>query len=330
MSKSGIESVCVFGSSARSSMDELSDRDVLVVAGDNHRREQLTTLWRQRGWSVAVYSPSRFLRMITSGSLFVQHLKLEGKIVEDEGGWLCDTLDNAKPKKTYICDAMASVSLALPIERFDSDALIKNNLITADLGYVAIRNFGICHLADKKQLSFDYDQIVTWLGENFGLDRREVKLLKSLRSGKVSYRESNECAWLDGSIGELRHVLSKLFVDRPLGQIDHEFPTRRLAGGYTMLRDFEASIVARLGRCPTEPELLTRGLEKVWKWIRDPRTYSWNIRRISIRDLEIDDLRTFNHSLRHGRRASEALMNNVINGAYSRENEHRFRTNVNT
>ena len=53
--------------------------------------------------------------MIQSGSLFIQHLKLEGIIIEDNGGWLFDTLDQAKPKKSYISDAAASVSLALPI-----------------------------------------------------------------------------------------------------------------------------------------------------------------------------------------------------------------------
>ena len=45
-------------------------------------------------------------------------------------------------------------------------------------------------------------------------------------------------------------MLSKLFVDRPMEQIDHDLPARRLAGGYTMLRDFEASIVAELGAMP--------------------------------------------------------------------------------
>ena len=245
----------------------------------------MTTLWHQRGWSVAVYSPSRFLRMVTSGSLFIQHLKLEGVIVSDKGGWLSDKLENAKPKNSYIGDAKASVSLALPIERFDSNALIKNNLITADLAYVAIRNFGICHQADKKHLFFDYGQIVTCLGKDFGLNQRELKLLYSLRAGKASYRESTECALVTGTIDELRHVLSKLFVDRPLGQIEHDFPTRRLAGGYTMLRDFEAMVVAKVGRCPTEYEILQMGLEKAWKWVRDPRTYAWNVRNISLNEL---------------------------------------------
>ena len=304
MSKSGIESVCVFGSSARSSTDGLSDRDVLIVADDKHRRYQMAALWRQRGWSVAVYSPSRLLRMIKSGSLFIQHLKLEGIIVEDKDGWLSDKLDKAKPKKSYMHDAEASISLALPIERFESEALINNNLITADLGYVAIRNFGVCHLADKKQLSFDYRQIVSRLGEDFRLDRREVELLKSLRAGKASYRGDTECARIDGSVGELRYVLSKFFVDRPLEQIDHDFPTRRLAGGYTMLRDFEASIVARLGRCPTKSELLARGLDQVWKWVRDPRTYSWSVRIISRKDMKIDSLITPAHSMRKDTRVS--------------------------
>lgn len=304
MIKNGIESVCVFGSSARHSRDELSDRDVLIVANDYHRRRELTTLWKQRGWSVAGYTPSRFLRMIKAGSLFIQHLKLEGIIIEDNGGWLFDTLDKAKPKKSYIGDAVASVSLALPIERFDSDSLIRNYLITADLAYVAVRNFGICYLAEKKQLSFDYGHIVTCLGEDFGLAHREVKLLGSLRAGKVSYRDSKECACIDGSIGELRQLLSKLFTDRPLEQIDYNNPTRRLTGGYTMLRDFEAAIVARSGRCPTNLEFFSKALKKVWKWVQDPRTYSWDVRNLSLTDLEIRDTKGLSYPLKYDDKAS--------------------------
>lgn len=52
-----------------------------------------------------------------------------------------------------------------------------------------------------------------------------------------------------------------------------------------MLRDFEAMVVAKLGRCPTEYEILNMGLEKAWKWVRDPRTYAWNVRNISLNEL---------------------------------------------
>lgn len=290
MSRTRIESVCVFGSSARGSADKMSDRDVLIVSNDKDRRDNVVAQWHQKGWSTAVYSPTRLASMIAAGSLFIQHLRLEGIILEDNNGWLRGALNKAKPKSSYEKDALDSISLALPIERFEENSSIRNNLITADLAYVSTRNYGICYLADQGQLSFEYSQVVCRLGEHFKLDETEVSLLQSLRAGKAAYRGAVECPRLQGSVGELRSVLSKLFVDRPMEQIDHDLPARRLAGGYTMLRDFEASIVAELGRCPTEAELSAKGLNQIWKWVRDPRAYSWSVRNFRESDLEIDTL----------------------------------------
>ena len=290
MSRPRIESVCVFGSSARGSADKLSDRDVLIVSNDKDRRDNVVAQWQQKGWSTAVYSPTRLASMIAAGSLFIQHLRLEGIILEDNNRWLRGALNKAKPKSSYEKDALDSISLALPIERFEGNASIKNNLITADLAYVSTRNFGICYLADQGHLSFEYSQVVCRLGEHFKLDDTEVSLLQSLRAGKAAYRGAVECPRLQGSVGELRSVLSKLFVNRPMEQIDHNLPARRLAGGYTMLRDFEASIVAELGRSPTEAELSAKGLNQIWKWVRDPRAYSWSVRNFRESDLEIDNL----------------------------------------
>ena len=281
-----IESVCIFGSSARGSADCLSDRDVLVVADDPERRAQISAEWKGMNWSVAVYTPTRFKRMVEARSLFVQHLKLEGLIVKDKHGWLGACLRGARPKNSYADDAANSVLLARPLERFDADALIGKNLVTSDLGYVAVRNFGICHLADIGRLSFDYSKIISCLTDDFDLDSGEVRMLKSLREGKVAYRNGVDCLQLEGSVGRLRTVLSTFFSDRPLCQIDLDHPVRWLGGGYTMLRDFEALIVSRLGQCPKFSELEENGLQEVWKWISSPRTYSWSVRNAPRIELE--------------------------------------------
>ena len=295
MSEGSVESVCIFGSVARKSTDALSDRDVLIVSDDYHRLEQLKCNWQGDGWSVSAYSPSRFLGIVKAGSLFVQHLRLEGLIVQDEHGWLGNRLREAKPKKSYAYDAVASAALAIPVERFRSDAAVNENLITADLGYVAVRNFGICHLADKGQLSFDYRQIVRNLAVDFFLTSREVELLESLRLGKSCYRSSTECSELAVPIEDLRKLLSKLFVYRPLGRIASDAPLRTLRGGYSMLRDIEALILVKLGRRPTDTELSPMGLEQLWKWMCSPSTYSWSVRCISNSDLRNVNLDMFNH-----------------------------------
>ena len=280
-----MESVCIFGSAARNSLDKYSDRDVLIVASDGRRREELVGLWRDEGWSVAAYSPNRLRKMIGAGSLFVQHLRLEGRILADKSGWLVDALCGAVPKKSYQKDAAASAALARPIERLCPHAKIAEQLISADVAYVALRNFGICYLADRKQLSFDYTQIVSRLSGDFGLSSAEKDLLASLRGAKALYRKGVGCADVEGSIEDLSVVLSKFFVGQPLTPVSPCSPVRRLAGGYSTIRDFEASIVARCGRTPTETDINSMGLNDVWRWVKRPRDYTWGVRNCSAGQL---------------------------------------------
>lgn len=286
MNESSVEGVCIFGSIARDSADQHSDRDVLVVAGSKHRRRELVGCWKNQGWSVASYTPHRLQRIVAAGSLFVQHLKLEGRVVEDESGWLTETLNGAMPKKTYADDAIASVALAKPIERFDPEFQLSDVPISADLAYVAVRNFGVCYLADRNQISFDYSQIVDRLGEEFCLSSVEVDLLLSLRVAKFCYRKGITCAQAEGNMESLTSVLSKLFLKSPLSAIDPKSPVRNLGSGYSTLRDFEASVIARLGRMPTESDIQSLGLEKIWRWVTRPGEYTWHVRNFTAGELE--------------------------------------------
>ena len=279
-----VESLCVFGSSARGTEDNLSDRDILVVAEDSIRRTEIAKQWTGIGWSVAAYSPSRFLKLVETGSLFIQHLKFEGQILRDNGGWLETVLQFARPNTSYAKDKSDSVFLVKPIERLSTNSRIGTQLLAADLSYVAVRNFGICHLADKGLFTFDFDQIVSQISVEFELSSDEENVLKSLRQGKAAYRKGIKQLHLEGTVGELRELLSKLFMDNQLGRIDREHPIRKLSGGYTMLRDFEASVVAQLGRAPNSSEAASLGLGKIWKWVMNPRHYSWIVRQASQRD----------------------------------------------
>ena len=286
MRESSIESICIFGSVARESADEHSDRDVLVVAESPHRRKELGNCWKEKGWSVASFSPRRFQRMVDKGSLFVQHLKLESRMVEDEAGWLAETLERAVPKKSYEFDAMASVNLARPIERFNPGLQLSEVPLSADLAYVAVRNFGICYLADRDRLSFDYSRIVDLLGKEFCLSSVETELLLSLRAAKSCYRKEGACAQSSlGSVGALSSILSKFFLRKPLHAIDPRSPVRDLGCGYSTLRDFEASVIARLGRLPSESDIQSMGLETIWRWVTQPREYTWQVRNFAALEL---------------------------------------------
>lgn len=284
MKQTNIESVCVFGSTARFSADRLSDRDVLVIASDKSQRDDIVRYWRQLGWSVSVYSPSRFLKMLDSGSLFIHHLKVEGLITEDKNRWLENHLDRAEMKRSYALDAQDSVSLALPMERLNQEKSINQQLIAADLAYISVRNYGICYLADRNRLTFAYSQIVEELGKDFMLNKDEISLLQSMRIGKVSYRNGLQCSEITGTVGELRKLLSKFFSDTPLGEIEPDSPIRNLDSGYATLRDFEAWMVSAMGLdAPTHQS--NKNISTLKKWICSPQAYSWSIKNVSARKL---------------------------------------------
>lgn len=292
MTNQSVESICEFGATARGTADGLSDRDVLIVASDPCRAVELKAHWAAEGCSVGVYSPSRFNRICDQGSLFVQHLKFEGKLLGDSGRWLEHRLRHSQPKTSYKSDAVASVALALPMERLREDETVSQRLIAADLAFVAFRNFGICHLANTGHLSFDFGEIVNRVAETLSLTGAEKELLLKLRLGKVSYRSGGACDSLDARIGELRRLLSKVFGARSLGQISADTPVRKLTGGYAMLRDFEAKLLANFDHTPSEKEMRDAGLGQVWNWIRDPRAYSWNVKNFSDTDTpSIDCIR---------------------------------------
>ena len=284
MNDKNIESVCVFGSVARSSVDEISDRDVLVVADNSERRKQIATQWCERGWSVATYSPGRLVKMANTGSLFVQHLKLEGEITQDTEGWLQRRLSCAQTKDSYVDNAEASISLALPIERFQSHVQIQDRLIAADLAYVAIRNFGICHFANVNKYVFDYYQIVDMLSEAYNLSDDETRLIKSLRHGKAAYRNGSACSNVYGTIHDVRNVLGKFFCNGILAEIGNDIPVRNLGSGYSTLRDFEASLINHFGSIPASMNW-NGDAGNLLKKIRDPRRYSWDIRNLKAHEL---------------------------------------------
>ena len=112
-----VASICIFGSSARRNVDELSDKDVLIVSNDIDFLDAEKKKWAGRGWSVASYTVNRFENLINSKSLFIQHLKVEGLIVSDFGGWLERKLAAFVPKSSYMDECYRSVDLIRPIER---------------------------------------------------------------------------------------------------------------------------------------------------------------------------------------------------------------------
>jgi hypothetical protein len=287
MKEISIESICIFGSSARRTNDSLSDKDVLIVSDDSHNRSNLVTSWERDGWSLAAYSPSQIRGMIRHGSLFIQHLKREGQLVTDRGGWLGLQLAEAMPKSTYKIDQRRSIDLIRPVERLGSTKW--EGLLAADLSFVFFRNFGIYSLAEGNEYEFDYSKVIAFLASQHKLSNEESDALLSLRERKVAYRNRWDTVVDDFDTALLISICRKVSKSNGLTRIGKSSPIRLFPLRFASLRDAEARLVTLCDVKELDEGCVGKELGSIWKAVTAPRNYSSTIRKIDktwVSDIE--------------------------------------------
>lgn len=192
-------SICIIGSNARRTADALSDRDVLLVGPQDAELDRVLTTWSARGWNASVFDRPSFCRLADVQSLFVQHVKQEGRIVRDDHGYLSATLASYVPKPDYQGERNDALRQALAIPPPNNDYW--HDLCVADITYVLFRNAAILHLGSGGKYCFGFDELVAEIADEFGLKASEASSLLALRSGKHCYRARvlghSGLVWLD-------------------------------------------------------------------------------------------------------------------------------------
>ena len=270
-------SVCLFGSADRSSSDRLSDRDVLVTAKSLKRARPHVQELENTGASVALFSHARLERMSAAGSLFVQHLKMEGKIIQDAGHWLEDCLNDFSPKNSYEEDINRSFDLIRPLERIMNEN--SGRQLASDLGYVFMRNYAICRLASRKVYLFDYRSLLEELKGAQRFSDRCLNKLIDLREGKHAYRAGILRVAAKNLGYGVASSIAEACPELNLEPISNGTGIRLFSLPYATLRDCEAALISKAddsGRAET----YTRDLDRVRRLIKKPREYSWQIRSI--------------------------------------------------
>ena len=179
-------SVCIIGSEARRTQDRLSDRDVLLVGRPTAELRCAHEAWQERGWNVSVFDRLAFSRLAEVQSLFVQHVKLEGRLVRDDEAYLQSTLEAYRPKPDYVGernDALRAVGcLPHPSGNYWHD------LCLGDIVSVLCRNAAILHFATSGRYCFGFEELVGAMTAEFDLGCEEEAGLLALRRMKYSYR----------------------------------------------------------------------------------------------------------------------------------------------
>ena len=155
----------IFGSEARGDNDIFSDRDLLIVSEDETRLREMKCKYESIGWSCTAYSWSRLQQAADQGSLFVQHLKQESKILSDPSDRLADLLAQYSTKANYKRESNGAASLlgtlVQHLPRCDAGPMW-----TLDVLSVGFRSLAVANLADNGIYAFANSGIINGLTRN--------------------------------------------------------------------------------------------------------------------------------------------------------------------
>jgi hypothetical protein len=272
-------SIYEIGSVARGSSDTLSDKDLLAV-GCPVDVTNAVSCYVADGWNIAQYSRPEFEAMASSQSLFVQHVKQDGRAVRDDHGYLRSVLGRYNANENYIQQLPTAIDPILSLGETEQDYWAL--LLQADILYVAVRNACILHRATYASPDFDFRRLIEWVGEMSGLTSSEKEQLLLLRSLKHAYRERSttidvtdfpKAAKTAKKLATYWAYLSSSFINE-----------QEYSNGYFEVRALEKQLVRAVGPIYMDELDGNHELAELWGTIcnsnpykpRPPRLSSWS------------------------------------------------------
>jgi len=193
----------LFGSQARGDTDAQSDMDVAVFA-DVENGEQLSRVKddlqahsRDSLQMISVYSAQTAERMAHEGSLFLWHLRLEGRVLSDKKQWLSNLLKELSPydNARALRDLDTFERVLLDCE----DALSKQiDTVEFEIAtlFAVLRNLGIIHCFRRGTPCFGRTapivRLASDMGEEFPFSSEQTIAFERVRLAYVRDPEK-EC-----------------------------------------------------------------------------------------------------------------------------------------
>jgi predicted nucleotidyltransferase len=212
-----VQAAVLFGSHARGDADKASDTDLAVFATASTTQElaraksRLVRSFQPRTIEISMYSSESARRMAETGSLFLWHLRLEGKTLFENGTWLHSlyqalvpySLERAtKDLNTFesiLCDIEGSLATSGATVRFE-----------AATTFTILRNLGIIHSFFCGNPCFGRFAPVAHLERSmqgvFPFERTELDFLQRTR---VAYSRSPELSVPEMAISSCQNAVAK-------------------------------------------------------------------------------------------------------------------------
>lgn|GEM_PF-1419633 len=182
-------SITHFGSVCRNNNDSYSDNDLLIICEQKYKKYYYDK-FNCKGYSVSIFSERQLYNMKGKGSLFLQHLKMESKIlidINDSFKIFLDGCDLIAPTDDEISNCKKTIE---SLSQWRND--IKSIAWKADFLYTSSRDFLIKFLARNGVFAFGLESIIDKFSEHYFIDPCLFNSLRSLRKIKSAYRGNSE------------------------------------------------------------------------------------------------------------------------------------------
>lgn len=289
-SQSPPTSLALFGSAARGDLDCFSDRDLLIVMDDEAGLMAAKAHYDSAGWSCTAYSWKRLQRAADQGSLFVQHLKQESKIILDPEERLAGLLEKYSTKSSYRQEFEGAASLLGDLTQ-QLPACQAGPMWTMDVLSVGFRSLAVAELADHGIYSFANTDILGGLVRTGMICRSDAYKLQPLRQFKSLYRQGLIHGGVDWPMTkEILTIIDRTFAlgfdTGRMGAQDvldmalvGSSNARWSSDWYVRCRRIESALLMLKPREPSHHTDFTEQRQGLFKIVKSPNNYAWRFTR---------------------------------------------------
>jgi hypothetical protein len=281
-----VDSIAIFGSLVRGDNDNLSDRDILLVADDRLGVALEAQVLRRYGWSCACYSWGRLSESVRRQLLFIQHLKQESQIVCDKNRRLNDLLSRFSPKSAYNDEACEAKKLICAVETIPATQC--GYLWALDVLMVGFRSLAVATLANEGIYCFSFNDILSTLHKIGILHSGDLSDLHRLRNYKWQFRKRRQTDKITWSVViRLIDIVDKRFriginVRRASSYDLMEVLTQRQddrRNWYINSRKLEAVLLHLSPKSRSVQRDVLNEKRKLFDLIEAPSQYAWLLQR---------------------------------------------------
>ena len=277
----------LFGSAARGDHDFFSDRDLLIVSDDDISLRQMKFKYESVGWSCTAYSWNRLKRAADQGSLFVQHLKQEARILFDPSDRLAHILAEYSAKPSYKRELSGAASLVgnliQHLPRCDAGPMW-----TLDVLSVGFRSLAVASLADNGIYVFSNSGITDGLTRIGMVSKEHGPQLNILRRFKSLYRRGildRRLRWCD--VFDWIRLVDKVFTLGLSSQCVRTIEilelaltdcvsTQRDSDWYARCRQIESALWMLEPRQQKDHAEFRDRRQRLFSIVRSPNSYAWH------------------------------------------------------